>query len=159
MIVTFGKFRGQDSSNLPNLTGGLSYLKWGMNNLRSKKWRQEFNRVLASATSDDYNTRRAQIAHNTENSHSVAEYLNEYQAEEAQMDNELRQYDNMMAQAAQMLKNTGLFDTTPLATLERAVRNPDAVQFGNDDKEQAFNKAMAFLANMNNWNNQEETSE
>lgn len=54
MILTFGKFRGQDTESLKKSKGGISYLEWGSENLRDIKLRKIFADTLASITDHDH---------------------------------------------------------------------------------------------------------
>lgn len=51
MKVTFGKFNGWDTNDIAKAgEPGRNYLRWGAENLKSKKWRDEFDRALQENT-------------------------------------------------------------------------------------------------------------
>lgn len=51
--LTFGKFNGWDTEKLAQTSEGRDYLEWGAENLRSPKWRKEFQRVLDNFSASD----------------------------------------------------------------------------------------------------------
>lgn len=52
--ITFGKFKGWSTDDLARAgSTGRGYLSWGKENLRSPKWRKEFQRALESPTDQD----------------------------------------------------------------------------------------------------------
>lgn len=54
MKLTFGKFKGWATSDLARAgSTGRGYLAWGAENLRSPKWREEFQRALGAPTDQD----------------------------------------------------------------------------------------------------------
>ncbi len=55
MRVTFGKWNGWDTEELAKTPQGRSYLEWGSENLKSPKWRKEFDRVLSEVSGYDLN--------------------------------------------------------------------------------------------------------
>lgn len=52
--ITFGKYQGWDTDNLARAGAwGKDYLEWGARNLKSRMWRQEFERALRQAGAAD----------------------------------------------------------------------------------------------------------
>lgn len=51
--ITFGKFQGWDTEKLAQTSEGRGYLEWGAEDLRSPKWRKEFQRVLDDFSAAD----------------------------------------------------------------------------------------------------------
>lgn len=48
MIITFGKYKDTNLSNIP-----LDYLKWGVNKLQSIKWRKQFDAEIQRRQAED----------------------------------------------------------------------------------------------------------
>jgi hypothetical protein len=64
MIITFGKFKGHETTEVAKTTTGRSYLAWGAANLENPKWRKEFQSALdtVSASAIDINREASDIA-------------------------------------------------------------------------------------------------
>jgi hypothetical protein len=58
MQITFGKFRGTQTTEVAKTTAGRSYLAWGAANLESPKWRREFQAALDTVSVSEIDLNR-----------------------------------------------------------------------------------------------------
>lgn len=54
-VIGFGKYSGHNTDVLAKSPDGRNYLAWGVENLKSPKWRKEFKRALSENDSLDVN--------------------------------------------------------------------------------------------------------
>lgn len=144
--ITFGKFQGWEPDKLAKTTEGRSYLEWGADNLRSPKWRKEFQTALDTVSLDEIDLdleTQAIMASDPQVDYQTAHYAAQEQKEDAIQADRI---SNAFNQAEETLRQSLINCGVPAKHVGRIVHlittdgfddavRAGAVQFSGKDKE------------------------